>query len=284
MRQLGIGLLVIVAVALLAWLYGNRLVLTKMVVTVDGLPAELDGLRIVQLSDLHGATFGADNERLAGLIGGAKPDVIICSGDMLNNRGEQGFFTLLRTLAGKYPVYVSLGNHDQVADQSLLRQLGKLGAIVLDNERVAFRHNGAELVIAGLTARLEHYRRADCPTGQSALTRDYITKVIGPAPTGRSTLLIAHDPKWFAAYADWGADVVLAGHVHGGLVRIPGLGGLLSPDGTFFPKYDGGLYSEGASAMVVSRGLAGSPGLVRILNPFEVGLITLTRPTGSGGK
>ena len=106
----------------------------------------------------------------------------------------------------------------------------------------------------------------------------YRTKRICTAETLRqylgtceeNTVLLAHDPLCFPAYAEWGAGLTLSGHVHGGIVRIPGIGGLLSPERKFFPKYDKGKFRRGDSEMIVSGGL----GKLRLFNPPEICLLT----------
>ena len=89
-------------------------------------------------------------------------------------------------------------------------------------------------------------------------------------------ILLSHNPLYYPAYRDWGADLTLSGHIHGGIIRIPGLGGLLSPDLTLFPRYDGGHFTERGKHLIVSRGL-GNHFLVRVMNPPEIGVITLAR-------
>ena len=79
-----------------------------------------------------------------------------------------------------------------------------------------------------------------------------------------------HNPAYMDAYLEWGADLVLSGHLHGGLVRIPGLGGIVTPQGFFFPKYSGEMTREGEQTVIVSRGLGSHTLNIRLFNVPEL--------------
>ena len=117
------------------------------------------------------------------------------------------------------------------------------------------------------------YKRFTIPEMDS----EYLTRLLGSPDPGTYTILLAHNPDYFPRYAGWGADLVLAGHIHGGIVRIPFWGkGLLSPNVRFFPRYDGGVYREGDSTMILSRGLGIHTIPFRLFNPAEVIVIDFT--------
>ena len=88
-------------------------------------------------------------------------------------------------------------------------------------------------------------------------------------------ILLAHNPVYFDTYAAWGADLTLSGHLHGGIIRIPGIGGLITPQAQLFPKYDRGLISVNGKYMVVSAGLGEHTVPIRIFNPPQLILITV---------
>ncbi|SHH94836.1 metallophosphoesterase [Clostridium grantii] len=90
-------------------------------------------------------------------------------------------------------------------------------------------------------------------------------------------ILLVHNPKYFEKYSNWGADLIFSGHVHGGIIRLPYLGGLLSPDRRFFPKYDNGVYENNGNKMIVSRGLGNSHLNLRINNKPELIVVTLKK-------
>lgn len=269
----------------LAWAGSNFIQLSHYRVSVERLPESFqEELRIVHISDLHGKEFGKNNERLARAIAALEPDLILASGDLISSRGDDGsaFINLLKELKGLCPVYCSLGNHEQILRmgtgaeryENFTRQLRERGAVLLDNERVVLDWDGTPVAIYGLTAMLYHYSgRNTAPWDGGLLTAEFIEEAIGRPQESELTILLAHNPKYFPEYARWGADLVFSGHVHGGVIRLPYLGGLFSPDLTFFPPYDAGLYSQGKTQMHVSRGLGNSVIPVRIFNRPDVSLV-----------
>ncbi len=255
-------------------------------IAVDDLPEHFE-LRIVHISDLHGAEFGPNNEHLARIIEQQDPDLIFVSGDMIDSKGDDGsaFINLLDELKGLFPVYCSMGNHEQIVRRmpgterfnEFAEELRNAGAVLLDNERVEINWGGVPVSIYGFTAMLYHYTGSDTAEWEgAALKAQFIEETIGPPREGEVTLLLAHNPKYFEEYALWGADLIFAGHIHGGVIRLPVLGGVLSPDLTYFPPYDAGIYQLGAAKMHVSRGLGNSVIPFRIFNPPDVSLIVLT--------
>ena len=103
----------------------------------------------------------------------------------------------------------------------------------------------------------------------------YLKDVIGTPKKDVYEILLAHNPEYFEEYAAWGADLVLSGHVHGGIMRLPVLGGVISPKLVLFPKYDGGRFEEKNATMILSRGLGMHTLPIRIFNPAELVVIHL---------
>lgn len=249
-------------------------------VAVQHLPDSFAGARILHLSDLHASAFGEKNKRMTALVREHQPDYIFATGDFINrNRGVyQGFLDFLDGIHGLCPVYFSLGNHESwigTRDPALLHTfinaLEKRGVIVLNDCGATLRRGGECIQIYGLTPE----RGKNYETVEMDLAR--ITRKLGKAPKGRIIILLAHEPQFFPAYAGWGADLVLSGHFHGGIIRLPILGGVVSPDAGFFPRYDAGLYYENKSAMYVNRGLGCSHVKFRLWNAPEMVLLTLER-------
>ena len=104
----------------------------------------------------------------------------------------------------------------------------------------------------------------------------YLQETLGEVKEDYYEILLAHNPDYFEEYADWGADLVLSGHVHGGMMRLPILGGVVSPAFKLFPKYDGGLFKIGKSTMILSRGLGMHTIPIRIFNPGELILLKIS--------
>lgn len=284
-----IVILIAAGLALLFLLvYGNNaLQVSRYPIAMEKLPRDHPGLRILHLSDLHGKEFGRRNSRLAAAIIGLEPDLILINGDMIDSHGDDGsaFVDLLKGLNGRYPVYCSLGNHEQIVRDSadperyerFARRVREAGAVILDNERIAVERGGVTFGIYGFTAMLYHYSShsvAELWEG-SALRVPFIEERLGRPRDGEVAILLAHNPKYFQEYVEWGPDLVCAGHVHGGVVRLPFKGGVLSPDQTLFPPYSAGLYRSGGTAMHVSRGLGNSAIPLRLLNRPDLSLLEL---------
>ena len=240
--------------------------------------------RAVFLSDLHNKQYGRDNARLLQAIEEVQPDAVLIGGDLINGRpGEklEKTVTLLRSLKEKYPVYYANGNHEHRiklypetygdAAEKYAAALEELGIVPMVNSHVQLP--GAGLVLYGSEIDKYYYQRFTVPE----MPRDYLPELLGRPEPSAYTVLLAHNPDFFSSYADWGADLVLSGHVHGGIVRVPIWGkGLLSPNVRFFPKYDGGVYREKNSTMILSRGLGMHTIPFRLFNPGELIVIDFT--------
>ena len=285
----GFTILALAALAGLCFLYygNNSLQRSCFHLTMDKLPPDHGGLRIVHLSDLHGKKFGRQNRRLARAITRLEPDLILVSGDMIDSHRDDGspFVALLDELAGRYPVYCSLGNHEQIVRgmtgtdryPRFVERIAETGAILLDKERAELIKDGITFGLYGFTAALYHYSSQSTAEiwEDAELKLPFIEERIGRPRAGEISILLAHNPKYFQEYAAWGPDLICAGHIHGGIIRLPFRGGILSPDRTFFPSYSAGLYRSGKSTMHVSRGLGNSVIPFRIFNRPDLSLIIL---------
>lgn len=240
--------------------------------------------RFVLLSDLHNKSYGKNNKKLTERIESISPDAILVAGDMLTATKGQPFdnaLALMEQLAGRYPVYYGMGNHeyrlqlypDQYGDMydRYLAGLKKAGIEPLINQNTCLP--SLQVAVCGVQIDREYYQRFHT----NPMNADYLTKILGEAREDVCQILIAHNPQYFREYAAWGADVVVSGHVHGGIMRLPVLGGVLSPNMTFFPKYDGGRFDLGRSAMILSRGLGTHTIPLRIFNPGELVVLKLRK-------
>ncbi len=235
----------------------------------------------VMLSDLHNKSFGIRNDRLIKAVVDCHPDSIITAGDMYTSKKGTGFdnaLALLEALSNRFPVYIANGNHESKTQikpddfdnmyGQFVDRLASLGLRPLVNERLALPEINIDL--CGLQIGQEYFGHFT----KKEMTETYMDK-LGKANRDCFQILIAHNPVYFKKYADWGADLVLSGHIHGGIVRLPWLGGVISPTATFFPKYDGGRFQEGTSTMILGRGLSTHTLPIRMWNPGEIVLVTL---------
>ena len=228
--------------------------------------------RIVQISDLHRKQFGSGQRRLIRKVAACRPEYILITGDLISREVRDFTKTeqFLRRLGALAPVIVAEGNHEAdlppVPYAAFRAAVRRSGARYLKNEIIRL----GDISVAGLALSSDYYRGGGTFgfTGARSCTKKTMRMLLGACP--QHTLLLAHNPLCFPVYAEWGAELTLSGHVHGGAVRLPLLGGLLSPERTFFPQYDKGRYRIGDSEMLVSGGL----GKLRLFNPPEISLIT----------
>lgn len=234
--------------------------------------------KIVMLSDLHNKEYGENNKRLIQAIDKQQPDLILIAGDMLTANEEKTQYEvplrLIRELSSKYPIYYGMGNHEYRVKvykeaygdkyERYISELNKCGVRLLENERIYLPKYNLE--ICGLEIERCYYKRLR----QNRMSDDYIESLLGKARTDCVEILLAHNPDYFEQYAKWGADLTFSGHVHGGVMRLPFLGGVISPAIRLFPKYDGGLFAEYGKTMILGRGLGMHTIPIRVWNPGEL--------------
>lgn len=238
--------------------------------------------RAVVLADLHNKKFGKDNRLLLEEIEKCEPDGIWIAGDILTAVPGESLDTALAfvgALAEKYPVFYGNGNHEHRLKlypetygdmaEKYEEGLAKIGVSPMINvKREIAEHN---ITVYGAEIDREYYERFKIVP----MEETYLKELLGETTADKFTVLLAHNPDYFPAYAEWGADLVLSGHVHGGMVRIPGWKGVVSPRVSFFPKYDGGKFVHGSSTMILSRGLGMHTIPIRLFNPAEVVVVEL---------
>lgn len=254
---------------------------SKYEVISDKIPKAFDGFRILQLSDLHNKKFNKDNEKLINKIIKQNPDIIVITGDMVssNSSNFDSFFDVINGLSGKYPIYYIFGNHEQrlpIEKQALI--IGKLkeyGVKVLNNNSEFINKDDEYIQIYGITQSLVYYNNYLKNKKTYSYEEKDIKRVFPVVDKEKFNILLSHNPLYFEAYEKWGADLTFSGHVHGGLINIPFVGGLLSPERKLFPKYSGGEYVIDESKLIVSRGLGFSTINLRVFNNPEICLVEL---------
>lgn len=247
----------------------NRLQITAYELYDSRIPQAFDGCVIAQLSDLHCQVFGKNQTALIDAVKSGNPDYIMLTGDIMDAyiRDYDSIEALFAGLAEIAPVYAVSGNHEVAFKdgwQEMRLLYKKHGVTFLNDESTVIQKGGASLFIFGSDDRV--YR----DSGKAA---KYIPKV----DENTFGILLYHRANFFEAVRDFGYALVLSGHTHGGLIRIPFAGGAITPDGKLDirQKYDGGMYTENGSTLVSNRGLAPSHGIPRIFNRPEVVFVTL---------
>lgn len=239
--------------------------------------------RAVVLSDVHNKCYGKNNERLIAAIRDLKPDMILVAGDIPTAKPGKKLdiaIHLMRELAKDYPVYYGNGNHEhrlklypekygdmyEVYDKALQ----EMGVCRLINSNIFLEEYG--IAIFGAEIDKWYYKRF----GVQPMEETYLTSILGNPKEDIYNILLAHNPDYFPQYAMWGADLVLSGHVHGGMVRVPFWGkGVVSPNMRLFPKYDGGIFESCGTVMLLGRGLGMHTIPIRLFNPGEVLVVDL---------
>jgi len=264
-KRLLYGLLLVAVLYLLINIGGKYRIVTREYEITD--PRIRLETRLCVVSDLHGARYGSDQNDLLLAIEQTRPDVVLLLGDLFDQHGRNAnTLTLLRALSGRYPCYFILGNHEY-----------KAGSI--EQVRGLIRQAGIP-ILAGESILLDSgVRIYGIDDGRGGKYRQ--TMQISRAARMRSddeySVLAIHVPNGVESYLDYGFDLMLSGHTHGGQIIIPGLlNGLYAPGQGFFPKYAGGRYDLEATTLIISRGLARKPRwLPRVCNPPELVLVDL---------
>ncbi len=271
-------LIFIICIILILFLYKNILTVSKYNVVSNKIPKSFEGYKIVHLSDLHSKSFGRNNIRLINKIESLNPDIVVMTGDMASKKSSNyKIEELVKILSKKYNVYYSFGNHEMIQKHSDLKKLKNelinSGATLLCDRNVDIVKNGDKIRIYGLNFKFN----MEVKNRSELISKKYINmidKSIGRFDENLYNILLAHDPLNYELYDYLKSDLVLSGHVHGGIIRLFGMG-IFSPRRRFFPKYSGGMYKGNNGCMVVSRGLGDSKLRIRLFNFPDIVQITL---------
>ena len=271
--------IVTVLILLIIWIaYGNTdLEIYKYNVKSEDIPSEFDNFRIVQISDLHNAEFGENNEKLLLMLKQADADIIAITGDMIDSRNTDidVAISFAQKAVNIAPVYYVNGNHESrvLGEYEKLKQgLTDAGVTILEN-------SSADITIGDETISLIGIND---PTFRMELVDDTMEQNIAHQledvipDNDNYKVLLAHRPEYFDVYAG-NVDLVLSGHAHGGQFRIPFIGGLVAPGQGFFPEYYEGSHIKENTEMIVSRGIGNSIIPFRINNKPEIIVAELTK-------
>lgn len=267
-------LLLLAALLALLWVYRGNTALQRTCFdpVFSNLPAGFDGCRIVVLSDFHGAEFGRENEALFSAVAAEEPDYIFCLGDLVDRSlaaPEAYAETVAAGLSAIAPTYYVTGNHEWATGnvRELKDVLSRCGVTVLTNCALLLERNGDTVVLSGI----------DDPNGfADQKTPEQLAAEVKAEYGDTFWMLLAHrNDRFVPQYSLLGADLVLSGHGHGGIIRLPLTDGLLSTNRTLFPTCTAGLYYRSGSTLFVTRGLGNSGPTFRLWNRPEVAVLTL---------
>ena len=284
----------VIALLLVSRYERNHVAVREYEVESEAVGEAFDGYTMVVMADLHDNGAGRRNNRMMASIRRIHPDAVMVAGDMVMARkgvcryGES--VRLLRRLAFRYPVYYGLGNHEDrmgrekevydTAYREWYSEMMRAGVTVLDNLSLTIRDGKDALTITGLNMDRCYYHKFK----KRPMEPGYLDRTLGVARRDEYHILLAHSPSYFEEYAAWGADLTLSGHYHGGTVRLPFLGGLISPNFELFPRCSRGRYETDGKTMLVSGGLGTHSVNLRLGNMSELLVVRLKRKRRDGER
>ena len=221
--------------------------ISRYEVASQKLPESFDGFKIVQLSDLHGAEFGEDGMGLVEKVKELEPDIIALTGDFVTDEGDLAAVEKLAARLVKLcPVYFVSGNHEFGSGLAVKVRniLERAGVKYLSNEYLTISRGEDEILLGGVEDPLAY---ADM------LSPDELAQKMNDAAPDAFKILLGHRNYWMTEYPELPVDLIFCGHAHGGLIRIPGVGGLIGTDRRLFPDFDAGEYNNGRYTLIVSR-------------------------------
>lgn len=276
---------IVIVIIICVLLFAVDLILSQKYISVTRYryqnPEIKYNIKIVHLTDLHNYQYGDENRRLINKVKNESPDVIFLTGDMLNADEERTdiLMNLIQQLVKIAPVYASLGNHEieymQLSgNRNLIAQMEEAGATVLDKKYIDIEIKNQKIRLGGI------YGYVLSPDAQEDPEQTFMEEF---QDTDRFKILLSHMPEGLLLWKSmehWDVDLVFSGHVHGGQMRIPFVGGLYDPEEGFFPTYTKGMYECGNGTMVLSAGLGSSRGIPRVNNLPELVVCEIESDSG----
>lgn len=254
----------------------SALMVSTVNISSDRIPSVFSNFRIAQVSDLHNTEFGEGNTKLIEILSKLKPDIIVITGDVIDARHTDIEIALdfVKGAVPIVPVYYVTGNHEANCSQydQLKTGLEMAGVTILEDEALQLECDGEILTLIGISDP-DFTIKGDIFNEVPGMVKAKLNSLIDD--NNNYMILLSHRPELFETYVCCGVDLVLSGHAHGGQFRLPYIGGIVAPNQGLFPKYDSGLYTDGITNMVVSRGLGNSIIPFRFNNRPEVILVEL---------
>lgn len=229
-----------------------------------------NNVRIAFVTDLHSWFYGEEQRSLLRCIDDQQPDIILFGGDIVDDKlPQENAVVVLKSSAEKYPCYYVSGNHEYWSGKigDIKKMIEGYGVIVLEGQSETVTINGQALNICGVD---------DAEIGENNLIQQ-IVDAESQTDSTLFTIFMAHRPEYIDTYLRHDFDLILSGHAHGGLWRLPGIvNGFFAPNQGYFPKYAGGAYEFNEKAFIVSRGLSKTTASIpRVFNPPELVIVDI---------
>lgn len=278
-KKLFVSFIVLVVLLAFAYVQNNWLEVSHYAYKSSEVPQEFVGFRVVQISDLHNATFGKENEKLLVKIQELSPDIVVLTGDLVdsNHTNIEVALAFAEKVVASYPTYYVTGNHEDWLEESdkleLLEGLERVGVVCLADEYVEIKRGDSKITLIGLNDEGLGGIKLKV-TEETTGEPKFLTE---NEDTSGLQILLAHEPQYMENYTKYHVDLVFSGHAHGGQVRIPFIGGLVAPGQGLLPKYTEGVHEVNGTTLVISRGLGNSIIPVRVFNRPEIVCVELGR-------
>ena len=263
--------------------YNNKIDVTEYSILNKKVPEEFNDFKIVQLSDFHSNGYKDTTDIIINKIENINPDIVVMTGDMVSWKigNIEELEKLISSLSINYPIYYINGNHEQLLEiinlneyNEFLNKIKNLGVTYIKNNFVEIFRDGESINLYEIDIPLVD--STGLYVKEDELDDDYINNKLSNIKSNKFNILLAHNPLFIDEYSSWGADLVISGHMHGGVIRIPIIDeGVLSPEKKFFPKYDAGEFKVGDTTMIINRGIGTSSINLRVFNNPEISVITL---------
>ena len=266
-----VALALLLVFGLLAADSACRIVVSEHTMESESLPESFDGFTVAHLSDIHGRCFGRDNARLVEKVREINPDIIAITGDLADNDTDMEVIdSLLEKLVAIADVYYVSGNHEWGFGrmEELKALFEKHGVRYLANEYTLLERGGERITLCGVE---DPNARMNMPAP------DELVESINEAEGEGYRILLGHRNYWAEKYPALDVDLILCGHAHGGIVRLPGVGGVFGTGFEFFPENTEGAVESGRYTMIVSRGIGNSAPIPRLFNNPEVIAVKLDK-------
>lgn len=265
---------------------------TEKNIDIANLPIELQGLRILLISDIHSGPYMTEHQMrdYVDLLNSYNADLILIPGDLTNTQRSEVFpFTkAFRNLKAKYGVYATLGNHDYFHDADYVAQavLSETPIQLMRNENKILEINNKQLLLMGMEdtqtsnanydPRIYKYFDDTVSAAKENLIKQNLSFESVPK------ILMYHKPYFFNDFSKEQIDLTVSGHTHGGQIVFARFGNLNLSIASFVSNFLEGLYKNGNSNMYVSRGI-GTVGLPLRLNCRpEITILTLKQKSSAG--
>lgn len=276
-RAIIITIALIIGTCLFLYYENNNIVTSKYSYTNEKIPSSFENLKILQISDFHNAKFGKNQNSIIKKIEECEPDIIVITGDLIDRRRYdlERAMDLVKQIVNIAPVYYVSGNHEAWSGHydEVKKALLDENVKVLDNEEIEIEKGKDSITLIGV-------KDPDFLTSNYIDGTDYseLEQYLDSVSKDNDfEILLSHRPELIWLYKKYNIDLVFTGHVHGGQIRLPFVGGIIGPDQGLFPKYDAGRFVEGYTTMILSRGLGNSLFPFRIFNSPELVLVELVK-------